>query len=130
MILPTDADRRAHELMRYAAARHGRTDTFHAPVTLDALAALRERLPTAQLLAGSTDVGLWVNKQFRDLGDIVYVGGVEEMKRIGERGAGEDAELYIGAGASLEDAFMTLTAGEVEYHSGANQHAIQDGAAA
>jgi len=94
--------------LRYAAARHGRTDTFHAPVTLDALAALRERLPTAQLLAGSTDVGLWVNKQFRDLGDIVYVGGVEEMKRIGERGAGEDAELYIGAGASLEDALRAL----------------------
>lgn len=96
---------------RYAAARHGRTDTFHAPGTLDELAALRERLPAARLLAGSTDVGLWVNKQFRDLGDIVFVGGVEEMKTIDERARpGQDAaaELYIGAGASLEDAWRAL----------------------
>ncbi|HUD32784.1 MAG TPA: xanthine dehydrogenase small subunit [Variovorax sp.] len=93
---------------RYVGARHGRTDTFHAPTTLDELAMLRERLPAAQLLAGSTDVGLWVNKKFRDLGDIVFVGGVEEMKRIGERGMGEGAELYIGAGASLEDAWRAL----------------------
>ena len=94
--------------LRYAAARHGRVDTFHAPVTLDELAALRERLPAAQLLAGSTDVGLWVNKQFRDLGDIVFVGGVEELKIIGERGTGASAELHIGAGASLEEAWRAL----------------------
>jgi xanthine dehydrogenase small subunit len=97
---------------RYVGARHGRTDTFHAPTTLDELATLRERLPAAQLLAGSTDVGLWVNKQFRDLGDIVFVGGVDEMKRIEERGAahgeGGAAELHIGAGASLEDAWRAL----------------------
>jgi xanthine dehydrogenase small subunit len=93
---------------RYAATRDGRTDTFHAPATLGELAALRERLPGAQLLAGSTDVGLWVNKQFRDLGDIVFVGGVDEMKAVEERGAGETAELYIGAGASLEEAWRAL----------------------
>jgi xanthine dehydrogenase small subunit len=93
---------------RYAATRDGRTDTFHAPATLDELAALRERLPDAQLLAGSTDVGLWVNKQFRDLGDIVFVGGVAEMKTVQERGVGDAAELFIGAGASLEDAWRAL----------------------
>ena len=41
--------------------------------------------PPAQLLAGSTDVGLWVNKQFRDLGDIIYVGDVARAE--GDRGA-------------------------------------------
>ena len=44
--------------------------------------SLRAEHPTAQLLAGSTDVGLWVTKQLRDLGDIIYVGEVEELKRI------------------------------------------------
>ncbi|CAN5607924.1 xanthine dehydrogenase small subunit [soil metagenome] len=86
--------------------RTDRTDHFHAPTTLDALAALRESLPQARVLAGSTDVGLWVNKQFRDLGDILYVGDVAELKRVELRG---DA-LYIGAGASLESAWSALAA--------------------
>jgi len=55
----------------YAAPLGARMDHFHAPRTLDQLAALRVQKPGAQLLAGSTDVGLWVNKQFRDLGDIL-----------------------------------------------------------
>lgn len=89
---------------QYSAPRGTRTDHFHAPRTLDELAALRELKPHAQLLAGSTDVGLWVNKQFRDLGDIVYVGDVDEMKVVEERGD----SLYIGAGASLEAAYRAL----------------------
>ena len=50
--------------------------TFHAPRSLDELAALREAHPAATLLAGSTDIGLWVTKQFRPLGDIVFLGDV------------------------------------------------------
>lgn len=92
------------ETFDYASAARGRTDHFHAPTTLDALAALRLQKPKAQLLAGSTDVGLWVNKQFRDLGDIIYVGDVAEMKVVEER----DHALYIGAGASLEAAWGAL----------------------
>ncbi|MEJ8811029.1 xanthine dehydrogenase small subunit [Variovorax ureilyticus] len=88
----------------YAAPLGQRLDHFHAPTTLAELAALREAKPAAQLLAGSTDVGLWVNKQFRDLGDIIYVGDVAEMKAIEER----PDELYLGAGASLESAFAAL----------------------
>jgi xanthine dehydrogenase small subunit len=90
----------------YAAPLGARIDHFHAPKTLAQLAALREQKPRAQLLAGSTDVGLWVNKQFRDLGDIIYVGDVAEMKVIEDRAD----ELRIGAGASLEAAFATLVA--------------------
>ena len=87
----------------YIAAGAG--DRFHAPSTLDELAALREANPKAQLLAGSTDVGLWVNKMFRPLGDIIFVGTVDEMKQIVEN----DSELVIGAGASLEAAWAALT---------------------
>ena len=79
-------------------------DRFFAPTTLGELATLREAMPQAQLLAGSTDVGLWVNKQFRPLGDIVYVGEVAELKAIRTT----SAELTIGAGASLEAAWAAL----------------------
>ncbi|RIX75672.1 xanthine dehydrogenase small subunit [Acidovorax cavernicola] len=88
----------------YAAPLGARIDHFHAPKTIAQLAALRVQKPRAQLLAGSTDVGLWVNKQFRDLGDIIYVGDVAELKTVEERAD----ELYIGAGASLEAAFGAL----------------------
>ena len=93
----------------YAGANAAqRTDHFHAPRTLEALAALREQHPEAQLLAGSTDVGLWVNKVFRDLGNIIFVGDVQDMKTIEEREHGGGRELYIGAGASLTSAWGAL----------------------
>jgi xanthine dehydrogenase small subunit len=78
--------------------------SFHAPRSADQLAALCERLPKARLLAGGTDIGVWVNKQFRELGDVIHVGGVAELRRIETR----DGELRIGAAASLEDAWGAL----------------------
>jgi len=77
-----------------------------APRTLDALAALRESHPEARLVAGATDVGLWTNKGLRDLGDILYVGDVDALRRIEVAGS----ELVIGAGAPLEDAWAALAA--------------------
>ena len=81
---------------------------YYAPTTAQGLAALREQLPAARLIAGTTDVGLWVNKQFRDLGDIIYVGNVHALRCIEERPADDGTELYIGAAASLEDAWAAL----------------------
>ena len=46
----------------------------------------------------------WVNKQFRELGEIIYLGEVKELQRIEDR----DGGLWIGAGASLEDAWQAL----------------------
>lgn len=77
---------------------------FFAPRTLEDLAALRLARPEARLLAGATDIGLWVNKQFRELGEILYLGGVAELRTVEER----DGSLRIGAGASLEDAWRAL----------------------
>ena len=80
------------------------TQTFAAPRTVNALAQALEAAPHSRILAGSTDVGLWVNKQHRALGPIVYVGAVTELKAI----AAEAGGLRIGAGASLEDAWGAL----------------------
>jgi len=84
--------------------RYGAGAPFHAPRTLDALASLLAAKPQARLLAGSTDIGLWVNKQFRDLGEIVYLGEVAELKAISR----SDGWLSIGAGASLDAAWAAL----------------------
>ena len=81
-------------------------DRFHAPRTLADFAALRAALPDARLLAGATDIGLWVTKQFRDLGTLIYIGEVAELRAITER----DGRLVIGAAASLEDAWRALVA--------------------
>ncbi|MGI9493898.1 MAG: xanthine dehydrogenase small subunit [Geminicoccaceae bacterium] len=78
--------------------------TFHAPRTLPELTKLRAELPAATILAGCTDIGLWVNKQFRDLGDIIYLGEVDELKAIRDDGE----SVRIGAGASLTDAYAAL----------------------
>ncbi|HEV8312609.1 MAG TPA: 2Fe-2S iron-sulfur cluster-binding protein, partial [Burkholderiaceae bacterium] len=96
--------------LHYAApnpAAPGRApDHFHAPRTLAEFAALREAKPDARLLAGSTDIGLWVTKQFRDLPELIYIGEVDELKRIEKR----NGHLWIGAVASLEDAYSALVA--------------------
>jgi len=86
------------------AADPAREDAFYAPRTIKALAALRLAKPAARLLAGGTDIGLWVNKQFKDLGDQIYLGEVAELRRIEAR----EGTLSIGAGASLEAAWAAL----------------------
>jgi xanthine dehydrogenase small subunit len=78
--------------------------TFYAPRTVAELAALCERLPEARVLAGGTDVGLWVTKQHRTLGDIIAVGQVAELGRT----AVEDGCLVVGAAVSLTDAFAAI----------------------
>ncbi|WP_295528563.1 xanthine dehydrogenase small subunit [uncultured Pseudacidovorax sp.] len=96
---------RSEATFDYTAPLGQRTDHFHAPVSLEAFAELRAAKPQARLLAGSTDIGLWVNKQFRDLGDILYIGNVPELKRID---LVEQDELWIGAAVSLEDAWSAI----------------------
>ncbi len=91
---------------RPARPARARSDHFHAPRTLEQLASAYAANPKARLLAGCTDIGLWVNKQFRDLGDILYLGEVDELKRIHVA----DGALHIGAGATLEDAWSALAA--------------------
>ena len=78
--------------------------SFHAPQTLAAFAELREAMPQAHVLAGSTDMGLWVTKQFRELPVVISIGKVDELKQI----AVHDGVLRIGAAASLEAGWRAL----------------------
>ena len=80
----------------------------HAPRSIAELAALCEAKPQARLVAGATDVGLWVNKQFRELGELIFVGQVAGLREIRHQDFGLQPGLWIGAGATLEEAWRAL----------------------
>ncbi len=78
--------------------------SYHAPVRADELAKSYKKNPDTQILAGGTDVGLWVTKQLRELPSIIYLGQVEDLKQTKTF----DEHIEIGAAVSLSDAFAAL----------------------
>ena len=78
---------------------------FYAPQTVEDLAALVEQFPGATILAGGTDVGLWVTKQLRDLDVVIYTGNIAPLKTI----TVTDDAVEIGAAASLTDAMPVMS---------------------
>lgn len=78
--------------------------SYYAPRSIHELADRFLQHPDAVLLAGGTDVGLWVTKQLKVLRDVIYLGDVSELHRI-ERRAGH---IYIGAAVLLEDAYAEV----------------------
>lgn len=68
------------------------------PRDLDAFADWYAANPDATLIAGATDVGLWVTKQLRDLPKPTFLGGLAELKEIERQGN----TLRIGAGVTIE----------------------------
>ncbi|MGQ7939475.1 xanthine dehydrogenase small subunit [Paraburkholderia sp. D1E] len=77
---------------------------FAAPRTVDALAKIKEAAPATRILAGSTDIGLWVTKLMRELGNIVYVGQIAELQKLETN----DDWIEIGAGVSVEKAYAEI----------------------
>ncbi|WP_017937890.1 xanthine dehydrogenase small subunit [Zestomonas thermotolerans] len=77
------------------------------PLTVADLADLYQANPQARLLAGGTDLALEVTQFHRELPVMIYVGHVEEMKRIEIR----DDVIEIGAATPLTDCYEVL-AGE------------------
>ncbi|MCX5568584.1 xanthine dehydrogenase small subunit [Kaistia nematophila] len=69
---------------------------FAAPASIDALAALYARHPDATIVAGATDVGLWITKQLRDLPKIIHIGRVRGLDGVEDTGR----EILIGAAAT------------------------------
>jgi xanthine dehydrogenase small subunit len=77
---------------------------WFSPRTLDELAKLRLAHPEARIVAGATDVGLWVTKQHRALETIIWLGEVEALGRIEETGDG----LVLGAAVRYTEALPAL----------------------
>ncbi len=106
-----DWDPAAHRDFLGEVARDGDLEIDHgdssyfAPRDIETFATLCVQHPDATILAGGTDIGLWVTKQHRDLGTVIYSGNVAELLEI----TATDASLEIGAAVTLTDAIPALT---------------------
>ncbi|WP_323771663.1 xanthine dehydrogenase small subunit [Antarctobacter sp.] len=70
----------------------------HAPASADELANLYAAQPKATLVAGATDVGLWVTKQLRDLDSVIFLNRCADLQEITET----DTEIRIGTGVTMD----------------------------
>ena len=68
--------------LRDLPAVEGVVDHAMAPRSSDELAGLYAQAPDAVLVAGATDVGLWVTKALRDLEQVIFLGACEDLKTI------------------------------------------------
>lgn len=94
------------QLQALARERGQAAGAYLAPQSLDELLALRAQCPQAQVVAGCTDVGLWVTKMHKRFGQVLDVTRVQELRRIEQR----DDRVVIGAAATLAEAFEALVA--------------------
>jgi xanthine dehydrogenase small subunit len=69
------------------------------PKTTDDLANWYAANPDATLIAGATDVGLWVTKQLRDLGQTAFLNEIEGLRGIADAGD----HWHVGATTSIAD---------------------------
>ena len=77
---------------------------FAAPANEASLAQLYARHPDATIVAGTTDVGLWITKKLMPIEKIIHVGRVSELSKIEET---EDGWAF-GAIVSLARAMPVL----------------------
>jgi len=77
---------------------------YQRPTTLPALLQARATLPKAQVVAGCTDVGLWVTKQHKRFAQVLDVTAARELLRVETY----PHHIAIGAAVSLTDAFAAL----------------------
>ncbi len=70
----------------------------HAPETSDDLADLYAKIPEATLVAGATDVGLWVTKQHRPITPAIFLNRCRDLQDITETAT----TLHIGAGVTMD----------------------------
>ncbi len=92
--LPFDKNT-AGEAPQAAGAEH----PYAHPTSSDALAEWYAQHPHGTLIAGATDVGLWVTKDFRDLGPVAFLNRCNDLKGITETSEG----LRIGAMTTLAE---------------------------
>jgi xanthine dehydrogenase small subunit len=107
-----EAARQAAEVRALGAIQHDETTqlacaegAFFAPSTLDDLCALAAASPTATIVSGATDVGLWVTKQGRALRSIIHTARVRDAAfaavQIGPR-------VRLGGGVTHERAMAAF----------------------
>ncbi|WP_027488739.1 xanthine dehydrogenase small subunit [Allorhizobium undicola] len=74
------------------------------PNSVEALANVLAAHEKPVIVAGATDVGLWVTKQMRALDPVVFINHLDELQDI----AATETGITIGAGVSYATAFSAL----------------------
>ena len=85
---------------------------YRSPRTLSGLLSTRAAHPTAQIVAGTTDVGLWVTKQHMQFDHVIDVSKTRELRCINQH----PQHISIGAAVTLTDAFAALVADRPQLH--------------
>ena len=93
--------------------------TYFLPQNLAQLLTARKKHPQAQIVAGATDVGLWVNKLHMDFAQVLDVTQVRELRRVEKY----PHHIAIGAAATLAVAFAALAQNRPQLYSFVNRFA-------
>jgi xanthine dehydrogenase small subunit len=93
--------------------------TYMSPHSLPALLQARSAHPEAQLVAGCTDVGLWITKMHMDFPRVLDVTQVPELRRVEQY----PHHIAIGAAVRLTEAFAALVADRPQLASFAHRFA-------
>ena len=82
-------------------SKNGKT---YIPASISDLAKILQDNPKATIIAGSSDVGLWVNVNFNNISPMVYIGNLIALKKTKISKTG----LSIGAAVSYSQAQQTI----------------------
>jgi len=82
--------------------------TPERPQSSDALAQALMENPHATLVAGATDVGLWVTKALKELRTVVFLGGVKDLREVNIT----ETDIHLGAGVTIAQLVPVMA----EYH--------------
>lgn len=74
------------------------------PGSLDDLADILDQFPEGTVVAGSTDVGLWVTKHMKNIAPAIFINHLTELQSIREDSDG----ITIGAGVTYTEAFSAM----------------------
>ncbi len=107
------------ELIKHTPIGQEPDSSYISPTSLPALLSARTQHPQAQIVAGCTDVGLWINKLHMAFAQVLDVSRVQELRQIEDH----PHELHIGAAATLTQAFAALVADRPHLHTFATRFA-------
>jgi xanthine dehydrogenase small subunit len=93
-----------NETITVSKDANGETCRSIIPSSLSDFAAAYAAEPKATIVAGSTDVGLWVTKQMRALNPVIFINHLSELQSISVG----DGGITIGAGVTYAQAFEVV----------------------
>jgi len=105
------------QLAALPQAQRADDDAYLMPPSAAELLRLRAARPQAQVVAGCTDVGLWVTKMHKQYAQVLDTTAAAELRQIARVQHGGQAWLSIGAAVRLSDAFAALEQDRPQLHA-------------